>query len=101
MMVAQGADVCMYVFVCADVSGIPFAIASTSHWLPTDTGEVSFVSLHLFCLVCVCVWDGGREACNSRCHWDWLKELQFGTAGLYLQILGGLLMALVLQLTCL
>lgn len=26
----------------------------------------------------------GRRACNSRCHWDWLKE-QFGTAGLYLQ----------------
>lgn len=23
-MVAQGADVCTYVFVCADVSGIPF-----------------------------------------------------------------------------
>lgn len=57
---------------------------------------------HFICFAwCVCVWDGGRGACNSRCHWDWLKELQFGTAGLYLQILGGLLMALVLQLTCL
>jgi len=57
-MVAQGADVCTYVFVCVDVSGIPSAIASTSHWQRTDTGEVSFVSLHLFCLVCVCVCVG-------------------------------------------
>lgn len=99
-MAARGADVCVYVFVCMDVSGIPFAIASTSHRLPTDTGEVSLVSLTSFVLhLCVC--DGGRGACNSRCHWDWLRELQFETAGLYLQILGGLLMALVLQLTCL
>lgn len=30
MMVAQGADVRMYVFVCGDVSGIPFAIVSIS-----------------------------------------------------------------------
>lgn len=51
-----------------DVSRIPFAIASTFHQYPTDSGEVSFVSLHLFCLlfarivcVCVCVGLGGGE----------------------------------------
>lgn len=103
-MVPQAADVCMYVFVCGLVRDTfchckHFSLVTHRYW----RGIICvtwFVVLGLRLSVCLSVWDGGRGACNSKCHRDWLSEPQFGTAGLYLQILGGLLMALVLQLTC-
>lgn len=101
-MVAQGADVCTYVFVYVWVCQ-GYLLQLQALLISNLLILVRYHLCHFICFACcLCVCGiGGRRACNSRCHWDWLKELQFGAAGLYLQILGGLLMALVLQLTCL
>lgn len=73
----------MYIYVCGYPLQLQAIIMSNLLIL------VRYQLRHFICLfavvVCVCVGGiVGRRTCNSRCHWDWLKE-QFGTAGLYLQ----------------